>query len=58
MRTFFRSNSGTGAIAVGPTLNNVHTPDENAPLDSLERFYELLKDVLSRLAEHKKNREI
>lgn len=38
------------AIAVGPTLNNVHTPDENAPLDSLERFYELLIDVLSRLA--------
>ena len=39
------------AIAVGPTLNNVHTPDENAPLDSLERFYELLKDVLSRWPE-------
>lgn len=38
------------AIAVGPTLNDVHTPDENAPLDSLERFYELLTDVLARLA--------
>lgn len=41
---------GLDAIAVGPTLNDVHTPDESAPLDSLERFYELLKDVLSRLA--------
>lgn len=39
------------AIAVGPTLNNVHTPDENMPLDSCERFWELLKDVLKRLAE-------
>lgn len=39
------------AIAVGPTLNNVHTPEENLPLDSFERFYELLKDVLRRLAE-------
>ena len=38
------------AIAVGPTLYNVHTPDENVPLDSFERFYELLKDVLARLA--------
>ena len=47
---FSEAIPGLDAIAVGPTLNNVHTPDENAPLDSLERFYELLKDVLSRLA--------
>ncbi len=39
------------AIAVGPTLNTVHTPEENLPLDSFERFYELLKDVLRRLTE-------
>lgn len=39
------------AIAVGPTLYDVHTPDEHMPLDSCERFYELLKDVLARLAE-------
>lgn len=38
------------AIAVGPTLEDVHTPDESMPLDSCERFYELLKDVLKRLA--------
>ena len=42
---------GLDAIAVGPTLNHVHTPEENMPLDSCERFYELLKDVLRRLAE-------
>lgn len=42
---------GLDAIAVGPTLNNVHTPEENLPLDSFERFYELLKDVLRRLTE-------
>ena len=41
---------GLDAIAVGPTLYNVHTPDENVPLDSFERFYKLLKDVLARLA--------
>ncbi|HIT67032.1 MAG TPA: aminoacyl-histidine dipeptidase [Candidatus Merdisoma merdipullorum] len=42
---------GLDAIAVGPTLYHVHTPEENLPLDSFERFYKLLKDVLRRLAE-------
>lgn len=37
------------AIAVGPTLCDVHTPDEHLMLDSLERFYKLLTDVLSNL---------
>ncbi len=48
---FSEALPGLDAIAVGPTLYNVHTPDENVPLDSFERFYELLKDVLKRLAE-------
>lgn len=47
---FSEALPGLDAIAVGPTLYNVHTPDENLPLDSFERFYELLKDVLARLA--------
>lgn len=42
---------GLDAIAVGPTIHNCHTPDEYLPLDSLERFYTLLKEVLKRLAE-------
>ena len=42
---------GLDAIAVGPTLKDVHTPDESLPLDSFERFYRFLKDVLRRLAE-------
>ena len=47
---FSEALPGLDAIAVGPTLYNVHTPDENVPLDSFERFYKLLKDVLARLA--------
>ena len=39
------------AIPVGPTLKDVHTPDESLPLDSFERFYRFLKDALSRVAE-------
>lgn len=48
---FSEALTGLDAIAVGPTLYDVHTPDEHVPLDSFERFYELLKDVLARLAE-------
>lgn len=47
---FSEAIPGLDAIAVGPTLYNVHTPDEHVPLDSFERFYELLKHVLGRLA--------
>lgn len=43
---------GLDAIAVGPTIRGCHTPDEYLPLDSFERFYSLLTDVLSRLAKH------
>lgn len=42
---------GMDAIAVGPTICKCHTPDEYLPLDSFERFYELLKDVLAKLTE-------
>ena len=47
---FSEALPGLDAIAVGPTLYDVHTPDEHVPLDSFERFYELLKDVLARQA--------
>lgn len=47
---FAEALPGLDAIAVGPTLANVHTPDESMPLDSAERFYRLLVDVLARLA--------
>ena len=39
------------AVAVGPTLTGVHTPDEKMELASFERFYSLLEDVLKRLAQ-------
>ena len=40
---------GLDAIAVGPTIRGCHTPDEHLPLDSFERFYELLTDVLKKI---------
>ena len=47
---FAEALRGLDAIAVGPTLSDVHTPDESMELASSERFYELLVDVLARLA--------
>lgn len=47
---FAEALPGLDAIAVGPTLSDVHTPDESMELASSERFYELLVDVLARLA--------
>lgn len=41
---------GLDAIAVGPQLYDVHTPDERMDLASSEHFYTLLVDVLARLA--------
>lgn len=42
---------GLDAIAVGPQLHDVHTPDEHMELASFERFYVLLVDALRRLAQ-------
>lgn len=47
---FAEALDGLDAIAVGPTLKDVHTPDESMELASSERFYALLVDVLKRLA--------
>lgn len=42
---------GLDAIAVGPQLYDVHTPDEHMELASFERFYVLLVDALRRLVQ-------
>ncbi len=47
---FCDAMEGLDAIAVGPTLCDVHTPDEHLILDSFERFYILLTDVLASLS--------
>ena len=47
---FAEALDGLDAIAVGPQLYDVHTPDEHLELASFERFYTLLVDVLKRLA--------
>ena len=41
---------GLDAIAVGPTMRGVHTPDESLDLASCERFWRLLTHVLENLS--------
>lgn len=47
---FAAAMPGLDAIAVGPTILGVHTPDERMPLDSFQRTYRMLTAVLERLA--------
>jgi len=44
---FLQQNPQLDAIAFGPTLYGVHTPEEHADIGSVERVYALLKDILS-----------
>lgn len=46
---FSEALDGLDAIAVGPAIHNCHTPDEYLPLDSFEKFYQFLKEILARL---------
>lgn len=37
---------GVDMIALGPTLKNVHSPDERVKISSVEKFYSLILEVL------------
>ena len=47
---FAAAMPGLDAVAIGPTLIGVHSPDEHMPLDSYERTWELVTGVLRKLA--------
>jgi dipeptidase D len=49
---FSEALPGLDAVAIGPTLRGVHTPQEEMPLDSFERCWDLVRDVLARLAKN------
>lgn len=46
---FAKKLEGLDAIAVGPNINDCHTPKENMELASCERFYKLLVRVLEKM---------
>jgi len=48
-------NPGLDMISFGPTITGAHSPDEKINIETVERFYELLKAILKEVAEHSKN---
>ena len=43
-------NPGIDMISFGPTIMGAHSPDERIKIDTVERFYDLLKGILKRIA--------
>ena len=44
---------GLDMIAFGPTIQGAHSPDEKVHINDVNKFYELLKGILSDLAKKK-----
>ncbi len=44
-------NPGLDMISFGPTIQGAHSPDEKVNIDTVGKFYELLKGILKRIAE-------
>jgi dipeptidase D len=43
-------NPGMDMISFGPTIQNAHSPDEKIEIETVERFYDLLRGILKELA--------
>ncbi len=46
-------NPGLDMISFGPTINGAHSPDEKVNIETVDKFYSLLKGILKELAEPK-----
>lgn len=46
-------NPGLDMISFGPTIMGAHSPDERVNIETVEKFYSLLKGILKELAERK-----
>lgn len=44
---------GADVISFGPTIQGAHSPDERIEIETVERFYDLLKSILKKIAEGK-----
>ena len=48
-------NPGIDMISFGPTIVGAHSPDEKVNIETVGKFYELLKGILKRISEESKN---
>jgi len=46
-------NKGLDMISFGPTIQGAHSPDEKVNIETVQKFYDLLKGILKRVAEQK-----
>ena len=46
-------NPGMDMISFGPTIQNAHSPDEKVNIDTVAKFYDLLKGILKEFANTK-----
>jgi dipeptidase D len=44
---------GLDMISFGPTIEGAHSPDERINIETVQKFYDLLKGILKRIAEKK-----
>ena len=44
-------NPGLDMISFGPTIQGAHSPDEKVNIETVEKFYNLLRGILKRIAE-------
>ena len=42
------------ALSFGPTIEGAHSPDESINVDTVPPFFDLVKEILVKLAEEKK----
>jgi dipeptidase D len=48
-------NPGLDMISFGPTIVGAHSPDEKVNIETVEKFYSLLKEILKELAHQNKS---
>ena len=45
-------NPGMDMVSFGPTIQGAHSPNERVNIETVEKFYNLLKGILKRIAEN------
>ena len=50
MRSSRRKIAGLDMISFGPTITGAHSPDEMVNIETVQKFYELLKGILKKIA--------
>jgi len=46
---FFEKSSKLDMISIGPTIRGAHSPDERLDIDSTQRFWDLLIEILKNI---------